>query len=62
MNKIIEILKERFELSDDQEYDMFIKEMKEINKDVSTDLWNSVEKLMIKFKDLRIAERPNYFF
>ena len=62
VNRIIEILKERFELSDDQEYDMFLKEMNDIDDDVSTDLWNNVEKLMIRFRDLKIAERPNYFF
>ena len=41
---------------------MFIKELKDINNDVLTDLWNSVEKLMIKFKDITIADRPHYFF
>ena len=62
VDRVVEILKERFKLSDDQEYDMFLKELNDIDDDVSTDLWNNVEKLMTRFKDLKIAERPNYFF
>ena len=62
VQQVITILNERFELSDDQEYDLYIKLMKETDSDSTTDLWNKTEHLMIKWEELKISSRPNFFF
>ena len=62
VDKLIQILEDRYSLDEDQQIDNLLKEMKDLNYSDARELSGKIEKMKIKWEKLEIGKKPNKVF